>query len=115
MDKRVIDLMMTFHTLAGRVGPDGTLDDLRAITRNASQSRGTQAAAAFVLHVATGSPFDRAHCWAHWDQEQRDAFAAWEAAPWLACDASDAVVAAPAPYPAEPTEAWLKRAGLKGN
>lgn len=82
MNKRLIDLMMTFHTLAGRVGPEGTLDDLRAILRNASNSTGTRYAAMFVLHVADGEPFDRVAAMFAWDASQRAAYEAWAAAPW---------------------------------
>jgi hypothetical protein len=83
MDERLRELMMTFHTLAYRVGRAGTLEDVRAISINASHSTGTRQAAAFILHVAERMPFDRDRAFASWDREQRVAFEAWEAAPWF--------------------------------
>lgn len=74
------DLWMSFHTLASRVGPEGSIDDVRSIARNASQSSGTRHAALFVLHVAEGSTFDKTEAYAVWDAEQRAAYEAWEVA-----------------------------------
>ena len=78
LDQRLADLIASLHTLASR--DVKTLDDARAIERNASQSLGTRAAARLVLHVAGESasmPFDMNYTWGHWDQEQRDAFQTW--------------------------------------